>query len=102
MQVEPRVIPVLLITDGCFVKTRCLRDPVYVGGPVNVLSIFNEFEVDEIITLDIVAAKSRIPQSFYLLQHYAEECCIPLAYGGGPPAWSRSVASFDPAMRGSS
>ena len=83
MQVEPRVIPVLLIADGQFVKTRCFRDPVYVGDPVNVLSIFNEFVVDEIITLDITAAKSRVPQSFALLQHYAEECFIPLAYGGG-------------------
>ncbi len=83
MQVEPRVIPVLLIADGRFVKTRCFSDPVYVGDPVNVLSIFNEFVVDEIIILDIVAAKSRVPQSFDLLQHYAEECFIPLAYGGG-------------------
>jgi len=83
MQVEPRVIPVLLIADGRFVKTRRFSDPVYVGDPVNVLSIFNEFVVDEIITLDIVAAKSRVPQSFDLLQHYAEECFIPLAYGGG-------------------
>ncbi len=83
MQVEPRVIPVLLIADGRFVKTRCFSDPVYVGDPVNVLSIFNEFVVDEIIILDIVAAKSRVPRSFDLLQHYAEECFIPLAYGGG-------------------
>ncbi len=83
MHVEPRVIPVLLIADGQFVKTRCFRDPVYVGDPVNVLSIFNEFEVDEIITLDINAAKSRVSQPFDLLKHYAEECFIPLAYGGG-------------------
>ena len=83
MQVEPRVIPVLLIAEGRFVKTRRFSDPVYVGDPVNVLSIFNEFVVDEIIILDIVAAKSRVPRSFDLLQHYAEECFIPLAYGGG-------------------
>ena len=83
MQVEPRVIPVLLIADGRFVKTRRFGDPVYVGDPVNVLSIFNEFEVDEIITLDISAAKSRVPQPFDLLKNYAEECFIPLAYGGG-------------------
>ena len=83
MQVEPRVIPVLLMAEGRFVKTRRFIDPVYVGDPGNVLSIFNEFVVDEIIILDIVAAKSRVPQPFDLLQHYAEECFIPLAYGGG-------------------
>ena len=48
MQVEPRVIPVLLMAEGRFVKTRRFSDPVYVGAPVNVLSIFNEFVVDEI------------------------------------------------------
>ena len=47
MQVEPRVIPVLLIADGRFVKTRRFSDPVYVGDPVNVLSIFNEFAIGE-------------------------------------------------------
>ena len=83
MQVEPRVIPVLLIADGRFVKTRCFSDPIYVGDPVNVLSIFNEFEVDEIITLDISAAGSRTPQPLDSLRNYAEECFIPLAYGGG-------------------
>ncbi len=83
MQVAPRVIPVLLISDGRLVKTRRFSDPVYVGDPINVLSIFNEFEVDEIIILDISAAKSRVPQATDLLWRYAEECFIPLAYGGG-------------------
>ena len=52
MFVEPRFIPTLLLDSGRFVKTRRFADPVYVGDPVNVLSIFNEFVVDEIIILD--------------------------------------------------
>ncbi|MBR12484.1 MAG: imidazole glycerol phosphate synthase subunit HisF [Acidimicrobiaceae bacterium] len=83
MFVEPRVIPVLLLENRQLVKTRVFEDPVYVGDPVNVLSIFNEFVVDEIVLLDIVAARTRTPSSFPLLQKYAEECFIPLAYGGG-------------------
>ena len=81
--VEPRFIPTLLLEEGRFVKTRRFSDPVYVGDPVNVLSIFNEFIVDEIIMLDILAAKTRQPHSIDLLRGYAEECFIPLAYGGG-------------------
>jgi cyclase len=80
---EPRVIPALLLSDGQLVKTRRVADPTYVGDPVNVLSIFNDFEVDEIVLLDIGAAHRRTPSDMTELRHYAEECFIPLAYGGG-------------------
>ena len=76
-------IPVLLLENQQFVKTRAFEDPVYVGDPINVLSIFNEFVVDEIIILDIVAAHTRNTPCFQMLRKYAEECFIPLAYGGG-------------------
>ena len=83
MRSEPRVIPVLLLQDGKFVKTTNFSDPVYVGDPLNVLSIFNNFEVDEIVLLDIRGAHDRNPTPVDKLQKYAEECFIPLTYGGG-------------------
>lgn len=83
MSVEPRVIPALLLSGERLVKTRQFTDPVYVGDPVNVLSIFNDFEVDEIFIADIDAARSRRPSSLELLGRLATECFIPLAYGGG-------------------
>ena len=83
MHANPRFIPALLLEDGQFVKTRNFLDSVYVGDPVNILSIFNEFEVDEIVILDIRAAQDRVPAPVAELRHYAEECFIPLAYGGG-------------------
>lgn len=83
MQFHPRLIPVLLVDEGRLVKTKQFRDPVYVGDPVNVLSIFNDFEVDEIVLLDIGAAKTGQPLDVDLLQRMATECFIPLAYGGG-------------------
>ena len=83
MIVEPRVIPTLLLQSEKFVKTTQFSNPIYVGDPVNVLSIFNEFEVDEIVILDIQAAKTRTPTPVDQLRKYAEECFIPLAYGGG-------------------
>ncbi len=79
----PRVIPCLLLEGEQLVKTRRFADPEYVGDPVNVLSIFNSFEVDEIVLLDIGAAGSREPARPEDLARYAEECFIPLAYGGG-------------------
>ncbi len=79
----PRVIPCLLLDGERLVKTQQFADPDYVGDPVNVLSIFNSFEVDEIVLLDIAAAASRESTPIARLAHYAEECYIPLAYGGG-------------------
>jgi imidazoleglycerol phosphate synthase cyclase subunit len=83
MDVYPRLVPALLLSDGRLVKTERFADPVYVGDPVNVLSIFNDFEVDEIMLLDISAARSRTPSDLALLGRLATECFIPLAYGGG-------------------
>jgi cyclase len=80
---ETRIIPCLLLDGETLVKTVQFSDPVYVGDPVNVLSIFNDFEVDEILLLDIAAARSRRPSPLALLRHLAEECFIPMAYGGG-------------------
>lgn len=80
---EPRFIPTLLLSNGQLVKTRQFGDPVYVGDAINVLSIFNDFEVDEIVLLDIDGATRRTPADLSELRRYAEECFIPLAYGGG-------------------
>ncbi|MEM9520922.1 MAG: HisA/HisF-related TIM barrel protein [Actinomycetota bacterium] len=80
---EPRFIPTLLLRDGQLVKTRRFEEPVYVGDAINVLSIFNDFEVDEIVLLDIDGAHRRTPAGLDELRRYAEECFIPLAYGGG-------------------
>jgi cyclase len=77
------VIPCLLLEGEQLVKTRRFQEPEYVGDPVNVLSIFNSFEVDEIVLLDIGAAGSGQPAAAEDLARYAEECFIPLAYGGG-------------------
>jgi imidazoleglycerol phosphate synthase cyclase subunit len=83
MALEPRIIPVLLLKGEQFVKTRSFIDPVYVGDPVNVLSIFNELDVDEIALLDISGARTRTLLSVDYLRKLTTECFVPLSYGGG-------------------
>jgi len=80
---QSRVIPALLLDEDRFVKTIRFSDPKYVGDPVNVLSIFNDFEVDEIVLLDIGASARRYPIQFKYLQRLTSEAFVPLAYGGG-------------------
>lgn len=83
MHVYPRIIPVLLLEGERLVKTREFADARYVGDPVNVISIFNDLEVDELMILDVSGARSRTPSSMELLRRIASEAFIPLAYGGG-------------------
>lgn len=79
----PRIIPCLLIDDGGFVKTTRFGKPDYVGDPVNVINLFNRFEVDEIVILDISATRQKRKPDFDLIRDLASECWVPLSYGGG-------------------
>ncbi len=80
---QKRIIPVLLVDDGCLVKTKSFQDKVYLGDPINTINIFNEKEVDEVIVLDISATKSKSGANFDLVESLCSECFMPLAYGGG-------------------
>jgi len=79
----PRVIPCLLLLDGTMVKTIQFKKPNYLGDPVNVINLFNRFEVDEIVLLDIRATVEGRSPDFDLIKRLAEECWVPLTYGGG-------------------
>jgi len=78
-----RVIPALLLRNGGLVKTLKFKDPVYVGDPINAIRIFNDKEVDELMVLDITASKERREPNYALIEQFAGECFMPLAYGGG-------------------
>lgn len=79
----PRVIPVLLLQNEGLVKTVQFKNPKYIGDPLNAVRIFNEKEVDELIFLNISATTESQPIPFGFLKEIAEECFMPLAYGGG-------------------
>jgi imidazole glycerol-phosphate synthase subunit HisF len=78
-----RVIPSLLLLDGGLVKTTKFKDPKYVGDPINAIRIFNEKQVDELMVLDITASKEGREPNYALIEQFAGECFMPLAYGGG-------------------
>jgi imidazole glycerol-phosphate synthase subunit HisF len=80
---RPRIIPCLLIKDGGLVKTIGFGNPKYVGDPINAVRIFNEKEVDELIVLDIDASTENREPDYGMIENLAEECRMPLCYGGG-------------------
>lgn len=80
---RPRIIPALLLKNRGLVKTIKFRDPTYLGDPVNVVRIFNDKEVDELVLLDITATLEGRKPPFKLIAEIAGECFMPLGYGGG-------------------
>ena len=78
-----RIIPCLLVRNGGLVKTRQFGDDKYVGDPINAIRIFNEKEADELTLLDIDATSAGRPPDMALIGNAADQCRMPLAYGGG-------------------
>lgn len=80
---RPRIIPCLLVQNKGLVKTINFKNPKYVGDPLNAVRIFNEKEVDELIVLDIDATTQSREPDYKMIGRLAEECRMPLCYGGG-------------------
>lgn len=75
-----RVIPILLLSDYGFYKTKKFKSKKYLGDPINIVKIFNGKEVDELIILDI-DNDNKIDYNY--LKDIASESFAPMTYGGG-------------------
>ncbi len=78
-----RVIPCLQLVGSSLVKTVKFGKYGYIGDPANTVRIFNELEVDELCFLDIRATVEGRRPDLKILGEIAEECFMPLSYGGG-------------------
>lgn len=81
--IQTRVIPCLLLRNAGLVKTVLFKEPKYLGDPINIVRIFNDKEVDELVFLDITATPEKKRPPFDHLRKIASECFMPLCYGGG-------------------
>jgi cyclase len=89
-----RVIPVLLSRDGSLVKTVRFGKSKYVGDPCNTVRIFNELEVDELTLLDISKDRADRGPDLTFISALADECFMPLSYGGGIRSLNDARAVF--------
>lgn len=81
---RPRIIPVILIDeDGHSIKSIKFRKKIDLGDPVNMVSIFNSFRVDELVLIDTVATKRGRLISLDLMADVASEAKMPFSVGGG-------------------
>jgi len=82
---RPRIIPVLTLKNKGLVKTVKFdkRTARYIGDPINAVHIFNDFEADELIFLDITASLENRCISPELVKSIGEEAYMPFSVGGG-------------------
>ena len=92
---NPRLIPTLLIHNGGVYKTIRFKDPTYIGDPINIVRIFNEKYVDEIMVMDIDATVKNSEPNYRMIEKIASECRMPLCYGGGIKNKDQASRIFD-------
>ena len=81
---RPRIIPILCLNStGELISTVSFDNPTYIGDPLNAISIYNNFNVDELGLIDIYASREGRPFNFQLLKDISAECRTPLFAGGG-------------------
>jgi imidazole glycerol-phosphate synthase subunit HisF len=90
-----RIIPTLLLRNQSLVKTVRFSQFTYVGDPCNTVRIFNELEVDELLFLDITATRDGRSPNLKVLADIANECFMPLGYGGGISSLDHAKSVFD-------
>lgn len=90
-----RIIPSLLLRNESLVKTFQFGKFTYIGDPCNTVRIFNELEVDELLFLDITATREGRAPNLRVLADIANECFMPLGYGGGVRSVDDAKAVFD-------
>ncbi len=76
-----RIMPLLLISGEDCLKGEKFKNHQYIGDPINIVKIFNEKEVDEIIILDI-SSRSNDLINWNLIEKLSNECRMPFSYGG--------------------
>lgn len=92
---KTRLIPVLLLQNGVLVRSETFSVHQVIGYPVNEVQRFNEWNVDELIYLDITRGGdaydvgrddhkvTNVGGVLDVLDAIAPSCFVPLTFGGG-------------------
>lgn len=75
-----RIFPVLLLRDFDFVKSFQFNEYQYLGDPLNIIKVFNEKFIDELVILNITSGTEI---DYMFLSDLFSEAFVPITYGGG-------------------
>jgi imidazole glycerol-phosphate synthase subunit HisF len=78
-----RIIPTLLWKDVGLVKGIKFDSWRRVGTIMPAIKVYNMRQVDELIVVDITAAKEKRAPDYQAVSDFSAECFVPLTVGGG-------------------
>ena len=88
-----RLIPVLLLKNGLLVRSELFHIHQVIGNPIHEVERFNEWNVDELIYIDITqegdydqrrddTSVKNITTPLEILEEVSKTCFMPLSWGG--------------------
>jgi len=80
---KKRVIACLCIRDNIVVQSIQFKKYLPIGKPSIAVEFLNQWGIDEIIILDISAAKNSLYVSDKMIKEVSAKCHVPLTVGGG-------------------
>jgi len=91
--VKVRLIPVLLLQNGLLVRSEQFRIHQIIGNPINEVKRYNEWNVDELVYLDITREghydmrrddhrHKGMTGPMEILEQVSRTCFVPLTWGG--------------------
>lgn len=80
---KKRLIPCLIVKDKLIVQSFNFNRYLPIGRAKIAVEFVTNWDVDEILLIDIVATKNHRKPDFELIKLISERCFVPLTVGGG-------------------
>jgi cyclase len=80
---KKRLIPCLVLRDGLIVQSIGFERYLPIGRPGIVIEFVTNWDVDEIVLLDITASAQRRKPDMAMIEMISRRCFVPLTVGGG-------------------
>ena len=78
-----RLIPVIVLKNDVVVQSYNFRRYLPIGSVKMAIEFFVQWDVDEIIILDIEATRKRRQPQLHIIREATRRCFVPLTIGGG-------------------
>jgi len=80
---KKRLIPCLVMRDQIIVQSIGFQDYLPIGSPRIAIEFVSNWDVDEILLLDITAGREHKKPNLSLINELSNYCFVPLTVGGG-------------------
>lgn len=78
-----RLIPTIILNGHRIVQSFKFQRYLPIGNVETAIEFFNNWDVDEIVLLDIMATREWRKPGIEVIKEAARECFVPLTFGGG-------------------